>query len=308
MGARGCLGQAVYDLAVECEDFCVVSADLGLASGFQRFMNDYSSRFYDVGIAEQNLIGFAAGFSSDDRPVVATSWAAFASYRCADQIRNYMELMRSNIKLIGMDSGVTISRFGGSHYAIGDIAMLRSIPGISVISPVDGFEIYQVIQAVLQDDSPTYIRLTGGETLPIIHKDPEYRFELGKASVLRNGEDVIIFCHGAISNECLKAADILEADKISCGVIAMSTIKPLDKEIINKYLHCGLFVSVEEHSIYGGLGSAIAEYTSGLEIRPKQLLLGIDDFIPMTGSYEYILETCGLLGHQIANRVLREMI
>lgn len=305
MGARGCLGQAVYDLAKrEDLSFSVVSADLGIASGFQRFIDEYPDRYINVGIAEQNLIGLAAGMAQDDDPVIATSWGAFASYRCADQIRNYLGYMQNNVKIVGMDSGLTLSRFGGSHFSIGDIALIRSIPGITLLSPCDGIEIYQCIEAALKLRGPVYIRLTGGETLPVINQNSAYRFVIGKAQILQQGSDISIVTTGSMTEQCLAAVKILEAHGVSCSLINISTIKPLDRDALLSQINHKLIVTVEEHNVLGGLGSVVAEVLTDVAVRPRQIMLGIPDMIPPAGTYKYLLSYCGLLGEQIAERVL----
>ncbi len=305
MGARGCLGQVVYDLAKTGElDFSVVSADLGIASGFQRFIAEYPFRYLNVGIAEQNMIGVAAGMASTDHPVIATSWASFASYRCADQIRNYLGLMQSNVKVIGMDSGFTLSRFGGCHYAVGDIAMLRAIPGLTILSPCDGVEIYQCVEEALRFQGPVYIRLTGGETLPVINRDDSYQFEIGKSSRLAIGQDVAILSTGAIVYQCLLAAQLLEKQGVSCSLLNIRSLKPIDRNAILELQGHRLIVTVEEHSVLGGLGAAVAEVLAPLASQPPQIMLGISDMIPRAGSYPYLLSTVGLTGQQIAEQII----
>lgn len=303
MGSQGALGQAVYDMARDGYDFFAVSADLGEASGFSRFIKEYSENYINVGIAEQNLISVAAGISSESLPVIATSWGAFASYRCADQIRTYLGLMNSNVKIVGMGSGLAISRFGGSHYGIGDLSLLRGLPGLTIIAPCDGMEIYYAIYEAMKTEGPVYIRLTGGDRLPIINSDMNYRFEIGKANVLAEGEDVLIIACGTLLNECIKAAKILYDSGISTTVLNMHTVKPLDFEAVMRRRNCKLLVTVEEHNIIGGLGAAVAERLAGVLNRPKHLLLGINDFVPMAGDYEYLLEHCELLSSQIADKI-----
>lgn len=306
LGAQGSLGQAVYDLSFQ-KDFYVVSADLGVASGFSRFSVKYPEKFINVGIAEQSLVSVAAGLSNKGIPVIGTSWGAFASYRCADQVRIFMGLMQSNIKLVGMGSGLAIPRFGGSHYGIGDIALMRSIPGIDVITPSDGIEIYRAIDVAMRNDRPTYIRLTGGDYLPIINDPSNYYFEIGKANILKKGEDVLIVGCGNLLHECLEVEKVLQNYGITATIINMHTIKPLDQETLLSNLHHKLIVSVEEHNIIGGLGSAIAEVLAEVENRPRQIILGISDFVPKAGDYRYLLDCCNLSVEKIADRIMKEL-
>lgn len=302
MGSRGSFGQAILDIAEEKEYF-VMSADLGHASGFDRLIKTHPERYVNVGIAEQNLVGVAAGVAKSGIPAVATTYAPFASMRCADQVRNYLGYMGLNVKIIGLDSGMVQSKFGGSHYGTEDLALMRAIPNLTVLSPSDGREIYESVYAMMEIEGPVYLRLTGGSYIPEINDMEEYHFEIGKANVLKQGKDIAFIGTGTILKEVLKAADILENDNISCAVINMHTIKPLDKEIIKEFLDVKMIVSVEEHSIIGGLGSAVAEYLCEFSQKPVQLILGVKDTFPHPGDYQYLLNECGLTGEQIAEKV-----
>lgn len=305
MGAQGSLGQAVYDMARDGCDLFAVSADLGIASGFSRFIKEYPENYVNVGIAEQNLISIAAGISNEYLPVIATSWGTFASYRCADQIRTFLGLMNCNVKIVGMGSGLAISKFGGSHYGIGDLALLRGIPGLIIVTPCDGIEIYYSVCEAIKTKMPIYIRLTGGDKLPIINSDSDYRFEIGKANVLTEGEDVLIIACGTLLHECIKADKLLRERYISSTIINMHTIKPLDLETVLRRLNYKLIVTVEEHNVIGGLGSAIAERLAGILNKPPHILIGIEDFVPLAGDYKYLLDKCGLSALKIAERIER---
>ncbi|MCI8482855.1 MAG: transketolase [Lachnospiraceae bacterium] len=307
MGARGTLGQAVYDYAREGNDFFAVSADLAHASGFDRIIKEYPDHFVDVGIAEQNLIGVSAGLAEMGTPVIATSWAMFTSVRAADQVRNFMGYMQANIKLIGMDSGLIQSRFGYSHGNPPDIAVMRSIPGIVIMSPCDGVEVYKSLEAALKYDGPVYIRLTGGNLQPIIHRDQAIPFSIGKSITLKEGKDVAIAACGNIVKNVMDAAAVLEDQGVSAKVIDMHTVNPLDTEILEEIAKMNLLVSVEEHLIHGGMGAAIAEYYADKKVRPRHVLAGIDNCYPLPGRVSYTEETYGLSVRQIAERVMAEL-
>lgn len=307
MGARGTFGQAVLDMAPIRTDFFAISADLGHASGLKKFEETYPDRYVNVGIAEQDLIGIAAGLAKDGSPVIATSYAPFSSLRCADQVKNYMGYMGLNVKLVGLDSGMIQAKFGSSHYGIEDIALMRSIPNIKILSPADGVEIYQATQEAIACDGPVYIRLTGGQTLPMIYDETYTDYQIGKAVQLREGSDVTIIATGTIVNSALKVADMLEKENIKVAVIDMHTVKPLDKAILQNILRSELIVTMEEHTIYGGLGSAIAEYLIGQKVKPVQLILGVQDFYPHPGSYEYLLELCELTPDAMYKSILRKL-
>ena len=305
MGAQGALGQAVYDCACDGIDFYAVSADLGIAAGFERFMKNYPQKYIETGIAEANMLSVAAGVSEENTPSIAASWSAFATYRCADQMRVFMGCMQKNVKVIGLGSGLHIPYFGSSHYGIGDVAVAMSIPGIDVISPADGLEIYVAVTAALKNNRPTYIRLTGGDTLPIIYKE-SINFEIGKANVIREGGDVLIIGCGYILSETLKAAKILEQNGIYCTVADMHTIKPIDTEFLKNASKYRLIVTVEEHSVFGGLGSAVLKGLSELNVQTPICTIGIDDFFPTSGSYNYLLKQCGIDSESIADQIIHK--
>ena len=305
MGARGVLGQAVYDYACDGNDFIVTTADLLHTSGFDRLAERFPDKVVNVGIAEQNLIGISAGLAYTGKPVIATTWAMFASARVADQVRNFMGYMQKNIKLIGMDSGLTISRFGYSHTNPADISIMRAIPGITILSPCDGAEIYRAIEAALKHDGPVYIRLTGndGDLLPIVYKG-DVDFQIGKAIVLREGTDVAIIACGNVVKNAVDAADLLEEKGVSVKVIDMHTIEPLDKGILDTLKNYKLIATIENRLLYGGLGSAVAEYYSDSAVRPRHIMFGVDNCYPEPGSMRYVEEKTGLLPWQIAERIL----
>lgn len=303
MGARGAFGEAIYSLAEAGENFWAVSADLGEASGFRRFEKVCPDKSINIGIAEQNLVGVAAGLAKDKTPVVATTYAPFASMRCADQIRNYMGYMKLNIKMVGLDSGMIQAKFGASHYGIEDMGLLRMIPNIIVISPADGWEIYEAVHAMIKYNGPVYLRLTGGQRLPIIYRDTDVKYEIGKANFIKRGSDIAFIAAGTVLAEALKAAGELEAEGVSCSVVDMHTIKPLDVQALDELENHRLIVTVEEHSRLGGLGSAVAEYYAGQGKRPKQLSIGTPDEYLHPGEYAYLMEKCGLTAEGILEQV-----
>ncbi len=307
MGARGVLGQAIKDYADDGHDFFAVSADLAHASGFDRIIREYPEKFVDVGIAEQNLLGVAAGLSASHVPVIATTWAMFASVRVADQVRNFMGYMKHNIKLVGMDSGFTQSRFSYSHSNPPDIAIMRAIPNIIILSPCDGVEIYKALECALAYEGPVYIRLTGGTFLPQIHEDLNFKYKIGKAITLRMGTDVAIISCGAMVKNSLEAAEILESQGISASVVDMHTIVPLDEQLLDMLQQYKLVVTVEDHLLHGGIGSAVAEYYARADKHVRQIMLGVDDFYPKPGRVTYTEEVCGLCPDQIAKQILNRL-
>lgn len=306
MGSRGTFGQAVYDYAKDGNDFFAVSADLSYPSGFERIRRDYPEKVVEVGIAEQNLIGVAAGLARTGIPVVATSWAMFASARAVDQARNFLGFMQANVKLVGLDSGFVQSKLSYSHANPPDIAIMRALPGITILSPCDGVETYKAVWSALEHNGPVYIRLTGSSLMPIVHKDPAFDFVVGKSIRLRTGSDVAIIATGNIVKNSLDAADILEGQGMSVTVIDMHTIEPLDCEMLSELSGYPLLVTVEEHLLHGGLGSAVAEYYADKQVRPRHIMLGVDNHYPAPGRIKYTEEANGLTAEQIAGRIIGE--
>lgn len=303
MGSRGAFGDTVYRLANEGKEFFALSADLGHASGFDRLVRAYPEKYINVGIAEQNLIGVAAGISKGGVPAIATTYAPFASFRCADQIRNYMGYMGLNVKVVGMDSGMIQSTFGGSHYGLEDMSLMRAIPNLTVISPSDGIQIALAVEAMLEYNGPVYLRLTGGGFLPPIYNDSNAHFEIGKANILKEGCDVAVIGTGSILKNVLDACEELEDEGINCTIIDMHTIKPLDRMCLEKLRDYKIIFTVEEHSVCGGMGSAIAEYYADKEKKPRQILLGVKDTFPHPGDYEYMIKSTMLDKESIANTI-----
>lgn len=307
LGGCGAFGMAALELAEEYENFAVLTADLCTYSGLDRFAEKYPQYLYNLGIAEQNMVGVAAGMAKEGMNVFATTYASFAATRTCDQIRVNMGYMKFPIKLIGLTAGLTVGILGATHIALEDVAIMRSIPNITVISPADGFETIKAVKEAAKMQTPVYIRLTGSMNAPIVYHE-DYEFKIGKMITLRSGADVSIFATGTMVHECLKAADLLHEQGIEVCVVDVHTIKPLDKETVKKVFSASkLIVTAEEHSIIGGLGSAIADYKAQYECAPKLIKIGIKEEFPHAASYEYLLKQHGLTSSQIAQRILEEL-
>ena len=207
--------------------------------------------------------------------------------------------------MVGIASGLVLGNLGYTHCCIEDIGVLRSIPGMTILSPADCLEAVKAIEYSIKSKQSTYIRLTGSSNAPIIYNQ-DYDFKVGKSVILNEGEDVTIFCTGAIVSNCLKAAKILESKSISCKVINMHTIKPIDTQAIES-LGSKIIVSVEEHNIIGGLGSAISEFKSTLLNSPKQLFIGVNDNYSKGGNYEFLLEKHGLTADKISEKIVQNL-
>jgi transketolase len=305
IGPRATLGLATFELAKEIDDLMVLTCDVSTSAGLDRFRKTFPEKYLDLGIAEQNLIGVAAGLASENFNVITTTFAPFQSVRCCEQIKVNLGYMKHKVCMVGIASGLVLGALGFTHCCIEDVGILRSIPNLTIISPADSFEVVKALRAAVIHNGPVYIRLTGGSNNPIVYKE-DYKFEIGKSIVLNQGNDITIFCSGTMVSEGIKASDELSKKNISCKVVNMHTIKPLDKEIIKNSLNSKLFVSIEEHNIIGGLGSAISEILSNLSSKPKLLRLGINDAYSKGGSYKYLLAKNRLTHEKIIEDILKE--
>lgn len=304
LGARAVFGQAILETAKERNDFYVLSADLGQSSGLGRFKGEFPDRFVNCGIAEQNMIGVAAGLAKDGTNVFATSFSPFVTMRACEQVRMNMGYMQLNIKTVGLGSGLVMAQLGNSHYGLEDGSVMRAIPGMTVVSPADGAQIVKTVEALCDFRGPAYLRLTGGPGLPVVYEE-DFDFRIGKAIPLREGKDAAVIAAGTMVYYAKKAAEILAEKGLDVSVIDMHTIKPLDTGAVDAQLGKKLIVTVEEASVVGGLGSAVAEYLAPKKGKPPQLILGIRDCFPHAGSYAYLLEQCRLTAEQIAEDILR---
>lgn len=304
LGSRGAFGVALNEIANENSNIIALSADLCNTSGLDRFREAFADRFINVGIAEQNMVGIAAGLANEGKIPFVTTFSNFLSMRACEQIRHFLGYMKSNVKVVGLGSGFAMGMFGNTHYGVEDLAILRAIPNITVISPADSSETFKTVQAAAVYDGPVYIRLTGTMNNPIVFKD-EYDFKIGKAVKLKNGADINIFATGTMVYNSVKAAELLENRGLSVGVTDMHTIKPIDADVLDEISsYSKLIVSVEEHSVVGGLGGAIAEYNSNKKNVPSHLIIGTEDKFKYAGEYKYMLEINGLLPEQIADKIL----
>lgn len=308
LGPSGALGVAALELVAENPNVLMLTADLAFFSGLERLKEQYPDRLYNFGIAEQNMIGAAGGLAKEGFIPFASTYASFAASRCADQMRVNMSYMKLPIKLIGLTAGFGAGILGATHMSVEDIAIMRSLPNITVISPADCTEIIKSMLAAAGSSEPTYIRLTGPVNTPIIYKE-DYEFEIGKAVPLVSGTDVCMIAAGSVVYQTLEAAKILEEKGISCSVINMHTIKPLDTAMLDQViLSHKLIVTVEEHSIFGGLGGAVAEYIAGKNHNVGFEIIGMKDFFPCAGDYYYQLEQSGLTALQISERIVEKRL
>lgn len=298
IATREAYGNALVELADSGVDFVVFDADLAGATKTSIFKKAYPDRHFDCGIAEQNMIAVAAGFAASGRPVFASSFAMFAAGRAFEQVRNAVGYPHLNVKICATHAGISVGEDGATHQCNEDIALMRTIPGMTVINPADATEARAAIFAAARYEGPVYLRF-GRLAAPVLFDD-SYQFEIGKGVTLKEGTDVTVIATGLMAAEALKAHDLLAEKGISARVINMATIKPIDRELVLKAAkETGAIVTSEEHSVIGGLGSAVAEVVS--ESCPVPVLRhGVRDEFGKSGNAEVLLDRFGLRGTDIA--------
>ncbi|MBE6693334.1 MAG: transketolase family protein [Ruminococcaceae bacterium] len=301
IATREAYGKVLAELGAE-HDFVVLDADLAEATKTVYFKKAFPDRFFDCGIAESNMIGIAAGLAAAGKPVFASSFAMFAAGRAFEQIRNSVAYPHLNVKIAATHAGITVGEDGATHQCLEDLALMRVIPGMTVVNPSDAVEAAAALKAALETDGPFYLRF-GRYAVPVIHNPDGYRFELGKGELLRDGKDATVVATGMMVSLALEAAEKLAAENISVRVVNIHTIKPIDADIISAAAReTGAIVTAEEHNIIGGLGSAVAEAVA--ECCPVPVLrVGVEDTFGRSGKVPPLLEMYGLTADNIADKV-----
>ena len=301
IATRLAYGQALQKLGAD-PDIIVLDADLSICTMSCLFRERYPERFFNIGIAECNMIGIAAGFATTGKIVFANSFAMFTAGRAFDQIRNSVAYPNLNVKIIGTHAGLSVGEDGATHQCIEDIGIMRTIPGMTVICPSDANETTAAVEAMINYNGPCYMRL-GRSPVADVTNVNDYKFELGKGITLAEGNDVTIIATGLMVQEAMAAREILEKSSIHARVIDIHTIKPLDKKIIIKAAQeTGAIVTAEEHNILGGLGSAVAEVV--VENYPVPMLrVGVEDIFGRSGTAEALMERYGLTAANILYKV-----
>ena len=302
MATREAYGKALAEFGAKYPDLVVLDADLANATKTNSFQKVYPDRHIDCGIAECNMMGIAAGLSTVGKIPFASTFAMFASGRAYEQVRNSIGYPHLNVKIGATHAGITVGEDGASHQCLEDMALMRAIPGMVVINPSDAVEARAAVQAAIEYVGPVYLRF-GRAAVPIINDREDYKFEIGKGEILREGSDVTIVATGICVSSALEAADKLAADGISAEVINIHTIKPLDTELIVKSAKkTGKVVTAEEHTIIGGLGGAVCEALS--EKAPTPVLrIGINDVFGESGTAAELVAKYGLDGEGIYAKV-----
>jgi Transketolase, C-terminal subunit len=301
---RSYYGKALAELA-ERKDIVVLDADLAGSTKTSDFKKVAPERFFQIGIAEQNMIGVASGLAASGKTVFASTFAVFASGRCWEQIRLAVAYPKLNVKVVATHCGISVGEDGASHQALEDIAIMRSIPNMIVISPADAYEAYAATKVIADYNGPCYMRMGRSDFPTILPED--VKFEIGKATVLKDGKDITLIGTGQMVMSCLEAADELAKEGISAEVINMSTIKPLDSDcVLRSIKKTRCIVTAEEHSIIGGLGSAVAECIS--ESDPVPLVrIGTKDTFGESGNPDDLMKKYGLTSKDIIDAAKRSI-
>ena len=298
---RDAFGKALAELGEKNKNVVVLDADLASSTKTTYFAAKFPDRFFQAGIAEQNMVGLAAGLASCGKIPFVASFAVFVTKRPADQVSISIAYPGLNVKIIGAYTGLFNGLTGASHMAVEDISIMRSIPGIIVIDPADAEEMTQAVYAIAEFNGPVYLRETRDEWPAVF--DSTYKFKIGKASTVREGKDAAIIASGVMTSESLKAASILESEKINVRVVNMSTVKPLDEEaVVSCAADTGAIVTAENHNIYGGLGSAVAETVVKNFPVPMEII-GIKDTLGEAGKNNELLEKYEMSATFIADAV-----
>lgn len=291
-------GLALLEMASQRDDIVVLAADQSTPAGLDKFKTTYPERFYNVGIAEQNMIGIAAGLADEGFLPVCVAQSCFLSMRGFEQIRQYVGYMQKPIIFVGLFSGFSTTFMGNTHYSQEDMALMRMIPGMQVLAPADGLEAVKCFEAAVEARKPAYIRLWGKTGSPIIYES-DYKYVIGKSILLRQGKDIQLVATGSMVVQALEVAKLLTEKGIESDVINIHTIKPIDTSLLDS--NKPIF-SIEEHSVIGGLGDALRE--SGFQIYK----IGIEDRFSNVGDYNYLLEQNNLTSEKIKETILKNQI
>ena len=307
IATRAAYGEALVELAEAYPDLVVLDADLSKSTMTHAFSKAYPDRFYNIGIAEANMAGIAAGLATCGKKPFFNSFAMFSAGRAWEQVRNSIAYPHLNVKVIGSHGGVSVGEDGATHQCIEDYAIMRAIPGMVVVSPCDGPEMRAAVKALLDYEGPAYMRLGRLAVESVTDEIEGYKFELGKGAVLRDGTDVTVIATGMMVQEAVKAADRLAEEGVSVRVIDMHTIKPLDEELVLKAAReTGAVVTSEEATVIGGLGSAVTEYLCGVCPVPV-VRHGMNDEFGRSGAANAVLKEYNLTADGIIESVKKAL-
>ena len=308
LGQRGTFGTVLKELAAENDKIIALSADLTRTSGLEQFAAAFPDRMYNVGIAEENAVGMAAGLADQGYIPFVTTFANFAALRANEFVRHFMAYMNCNVKLVGFGSGFAMELFGNTHYGLEDIAVLRSMPNLTVYSPADGLEVAKIVEYAAKTEGPMYIRLSGKMNHPVVHRT-DFTFQSGKMMNVAesDNEQAVIFATGSMVSAAVRAAKKLTESGIGVSVYDVHTIKPFDAETVLENKDKPLLLTAEEHCVTGGLGSAVAEVLSTQTSHGRLIRLGTGDRYEAAGNYDYMLWVHGLTADNIEATIRNEI-
>ena len=307
IATRGAYGEELVKLAEEYPELVVLDADLSSATMTKAFSKAYPERFFNMGIAEADMMGFAAGLAACGKKPFANSFAMFSAGRAWEQVRNSIAYPHLNVKCVGSHGGLSVGEDGATHQCVEDLALMSAIPGMVVVNPCDGPEMRRAVKALLDYDGPAYLRLGRMAVESVTDETPGYEFTLGKAAMLRDGADVTLAATGLMVQRAMTAAEMLAAKGVSARVLDFHTIKPLDTEaVLAAARETGCIVTSEEHSVIGGLGSAVASVCA--ENCPVPVVChGVMDEFGRSGKALEVLEAYGLTAEVMAEKAMQAL-
>ena len=307
MGMRTAFGHFMKEIAGEYSNLIVLAADLASSSGLTEFQKVYPEKFYNIGIAEQNMTAIAAGLAKEGSNVFITSFAPFVSMRNYEAVRTLVGYMNLNVKIVALASGFSLGVQGNTHYCLEDISLMKTIPGMKIFSPADVVEESKCLKYLADYEGPAYLRLTGTNGSPAVFK-ADYEFHPEEPAELREGSDVLVLSTGSVGAECVRASRLLGKENISCGVYSCCQLKPFNMEFLRKKAEgVKLIATVEEHFRTGGLGGIVCEEMCSMQ-QPKPVLrIGVDDEFPKAGDYTYLQNETGLSSAKIASAVAEHL-
>ena len=307
LGMRKAFGPFITEIAKENSEIVVLAADVADSGNLKGVQTKYSEQFYNIGIAEQNMTGIASGLAKEGSNVFIVSFAPFVSMRNYEAVRTLVSYMHLNVKIVALGSGLSLGVQGNTHYCMEDLSLMRTIPGLTVLSPVDVIEEAKCLEYLSQYDGPAYLRLTGIDGTPCVHK-ADYSLNLDVPTQLREGEDVAILTTGSVATECVRASRAMKKDGISCAVYDVCRLKPFDENfVIDELKAYKVIVTVEEHFCAGGLGSIVCEAFGKTGDHPPVIRAGIDDVFPHAADYAYLLDSNKLTAPHIRDTILNAL-
>ena len=306
IGPRATYGLAIMELAKIEDKLVIITSDTSTSAGLDRFKKKYSDRYFDIGIAEQNTLGVSAGLANEGLISFVSTFAPFQTMRCLEQIKVNLAYMQIPVNFVGLASGVNLGHLGYTHCCIEDIGVLRSLPNIIILSPCDSLEVAKSVFEAAKTNFPVYIRLTGDNKTKQIYQE-DYQFDIGKCVNIIEGKQIAVVATGSMVGEAKIVLEKFRSENIFFSLYNFHTIKPIDEASLNNIVEQHeLIITIEEHNIIGGLGSAVSEVLAKSKYNIKQVTLGINDSYQISGDYRTILDKAGLSAEKIYKRLFEE--